>query len=1006
MNHSKITPAIVSETTVPASQKREPVPSDYQHDGYGSAYDTLTIAGHHVTPLRIPTDPNFDKDAGGCKVPLLKDYLSIHSAKKSALLRKRFGDTDRGAGVLVVGDLFFVDSDVKNSIVAEIIRQAFEEVFHIQPSRVGGNPKRLWPMRIDASVSHSLTKSIKFKTRPDESDPKEQYEQVEFFRVKLDGTASRQIVMSGEHSDEHGQYKWYDGGPERPISEYHVVTEASFIRFRDLVIERSNAAGFECSMERPDFRNRTKANPDLFRDFEGNPIVTPDDSEAEDFMERRSPFEGYPVGKLRELQAHDDWKRFHYDELSLRVFEVCSCGRGEEYRQYCFDKAFSANGEGRHQDSEFLWTRINGLFDRSEEYTGKRRGLPSIFKRYRDHIADVRELESLTIRDDLITRIRDAKSESDLIPLKRECRELELSEAHRQTITGEVEDWYEAHKGKTPSSESIALDWHPAPKPKDKNLMRRDIILERASVYSDEFGNTRLRKGDGNDYLVGADDYMVYCRQTIDKVLGVHLKKSEGLELSEALFAVVPEKKIPVFNRYALIRTPNDQTGEVAEHVYIDTGWPCRSVIHVRAGDWEVIQASACPVRFTRIKDFNGALPNVSKKTTRLSWDTFCASHMPTIPKHDRIIVQAWGLDSMRSGRDFAILTLLGGHGVGKTYAARALIAVLDPTIGDISSDGLGEDFDRLSSRVHLYAHDDLEGKLKPGEQKLVGRRATGSKRTRRLMYAERMVTRPITGPQIMTANEPPLTTTDGKSRQLLINCVRIELPKGVKAPDDAELSEALDADLPSVFAGILDELAGVLQPAPTVSVRTSDVRFKRLLRIGATLHENWLGDPDDFATALEAKIVEERQSALDELPAVRALVDIAKNRKGLPPVLLSAEELKSLAWKYHEFHHGHIHNRSGNGWPLTARAMTKQLKESNQTMLDEGVRIVRHTVNPKKRRWVLQPIKGAKGKPVEYAHSGLKGKYRMGVSGELANSGDWIELDESGSESDRPSLH
>ena len=729
-------------------------------------------------------------------------------------------------------------------------------------------------MRIAPAVPHSLTQpSIKIGTADDK---------VEFWRGKPDGVSNQQVVMSGKHSDECGDYQWFNGGPNTPITDYPIVTAESFTAFRNLVVQRCTDAGIECGIGAQDFSERTTANDELFTDHEGVPIA----DDVEEFMAGISPFASYPLGKLKELQAHDDWSGLHYNQLQLRVFDVRSIGDTPELRQYCFDKAFSPNWGGRHTDDDELWGRINGLFDRSSDYVAGSgsRSLATPFMRYREHVADQREVESLAIRDDLVQRIHACQSEADFIPLRRECKRLELSDGHKDAVTVAVDEWYEAHKGKAPSKQTLIGEWYPAPPPKDITLFRSQLMRERSKVYLDHYGNGRFKASSGDDYLIGTVEFKSYSRQVIERVTGKSLNKAQASDLGDSLVANAPDEKQIVYRRYASAREQLPD-GTWSESVYIDTGWPCRSAICVNAEGWHVMPVNECPIKFIREHGFTGELPLVSEDTPRLDWWTFCERHMPAIPKNDRTLVQAWVLDAMRSGKGFAILTLLGDWSGGKSAAAHVLVALLDSIAGDLSSDGFSDDYARLATKSHLYVHEDLTGGLKEPYQKLIGKRATGTSVRYRPVFEERLITLDLTGPQIITANREPLTLIDAKSRQLLIRCLDADQFAVANPPTDDEIEANLRADLPGAFRVMLDSLSDVLRDLGTIKVKPSRVRFKRLLRVGACLYDSELVAGCVVAD-VEARA--DRATDLDGAPAVQALIELATSRQGEPPVLIT----------------------------------------------------------------------------------------------------------------------
>lgn len=154
----------------------------------------------------------------------------------------------------------------------------------------------------------------------------------------------------------------------------------------------------------------------------------------------------------------------------------------------------------------------------------------------------------------------------------------------------------------------------------------------------------------------------IYYKETGDAPSKQDLEKALRLIEAQALF---DGKKIPLYIRYA----------EHGGCIYIDLCNREWEQVKISATGWEIIRSINSPVKFIR----HQGMSELSKPVQGGSFDNF-RKFLNIESKEDWILINSWIIGAMKNSGPFPILCLHGEQGSGKSFMARLIRDLVDPS--------------------------------------------------------------------------------------------------------------------------------------------------------------------------------------------------------------------------------------------------------------------------------------------------------------------------------------
>jgi len=181
----------------------------------------------------------------------------------------------------------------------------------------------------------------------------------------------------------------------------------------------------------------------------------------------------------------------------------------------------------------------------------------------------------------------------------------------------------------------------------------------------------------------------------------------------------------------------------------------------------------------------------------------------------------------------YPILVLVAEQGASKTTTCKFIRSILDPS--DLGVQGFPSDRKDMvlaSNNAHILIYDNLRYLSKKWSDILCIGSTGGNDPTRKLYTDGELVNHRFLVPLILNGIHDFVEEPDLAQR-----CIRLELksiPEN-KRRDQKELSEAFYADLPSIFRGLLDLTAKILEKLPTAIVTYPERMLSYVQYLAAT---------------------------------------------------------------------------------------------------------------------------------------------------------------------------
>lgn len=361
----------------------------------------------------------------------------------------------------------------------------------------------------------------------------------------------------------------------------------------------------------------------------------------------------------------------------------------------------------------------------------------------------------------------------------------------------------------------------------------------------------------------------------------------------------------------------------VGDKVWIDLVDKQWRAIEIDSNGWRIVDAP--PVRFVRRKAMT-ALPEPLPGGT-----------MNELREHVRIADDSWPLvvgwlaGAYAPSGPYPALAFRGSHGAGKSWAARQLRSLIDPSIADIRSEPREpRDLVISAKAAHVMALDNLSS-IPPWLSDGLCRLATGGGYAARALYTDDdEIVIDVQRPVILTGITDVVTAPD-----LLDRCLLVELD--AIAPKDRRTERAL---LAAWAAGPQRRLIGTLCSAMATALRRrDDIKLAILPRLAdwaelATAAEPALGlDDGAILAALDEHADEATTIALEASVIASPLRDFVAEQPNCEWLGTPGELLNVLSARVDP----HLVARDKK-WPKTARGLAGAIARIAKALADTGL--------------------------------------------------------------------
>lgn len=397
-------------------------------------------------------------------------------------------------------------------------------------------------------------------------------------------------------------------------------------------------------------------------------------------------------------------------------------------------------------------------------------------------------------------------------------------------------------------------------------------------------------------------------------------------------------------SRHALLEINESLQAHAEMHNTITPTWsrvsPIKDGIEIDVGDEE----------HTRVRISNGRVETISNGSEVLFYRPALLKPMvfPSESGNWRLLKKYVNLDDMSfllfmawlsytlahpkiSSSKYVILAILGGQGSGKSLLSKIIKDLIDPSVVGVQVlPGNTKDLAIAGQQSHVLCYDNLR-QLSPSMADALCVAATGGSMSGRKLYSDgdqhvlqlhvalvlngihAFIDQPDLAQRCLPLHLQPLAD----------NCRRSE----------AEMAEALAADMPAIQRGLLDLIAQVFMHLPKANVSMPERMFDFCRWLAAM---EMVDDAPDgaYQGAYSYALGQGQRDALLDNVLAAALLDFGEGLDdgqwfGTPTKLLEA-----LCWEVP------LSTQRSRDWPDNPIALSKRLQSLQAGLLTQGVRI------------------------------------------------------------------
>jgi hypothetical protein len=372
------------------------------------------------------------------------------------------------------------------------------------------------------------------------------------------------------------------------------------------------------------------------------------------------------------------------------------------------------------------------------------------------------------------------------------------------------------------------------------------------------------------------------------------------------------------------------------ERCYLDLCAPDWRCVEIDATGWRIIPDP--PVRFIRRPGML-ALP-----VPRPGGDLAQLGDFLNVTPQQRPLIFAWLVQALQDRGPYPVLIIQGEQGTAKSWLARCLRALIDPSVAALRTTPREErDLLIAASNSHVIALDNLSG-IAPWLSDALCRLATGGGFSTRQLYTDTeevfiQVQRPI----LLNGIDDIATRHDLLDRALVLNLKPI--PDAKRRPETALLADFARAR-PALLGALLEGMVTALRHLPQTHLPT----LPRLadFALWATAAETaWGAAAGDFINAYRQNRLDAVAAGLEGSLVARALRTWCEHQGPRGTWSGTSSELLNQLTPV-------VGNEAvASAWPKSAKALTGQLKRLATGLRTTGVQVTQRKSADGTRRLV-----------------------------------------------------
>jgi hypothetical protein len=395
----------------------------------------------------------------------------------------------------------------------------------------------------------------------------------------------------------------------------------------------------------------------------------------------------------------------------------------------------------------------------------------------------------------------------------------------------------------------------------------------------------------------------------------------------------------------------------VAEHqktIYLDLCDEDWRVVRISSEGWELIDATAAPVRFTRSKGM-GRLP-VPEKSLEPSFTLEPLRELLNLGKTEEEnersfrLILAWLMQALRGRGPYPVLVLLGERGSAKSTAARILRSLVDPSTVPLRTMPRNpHDLYIDATSSWTISLDNISSLPKWLSDTLCMIATGGGFSTRQLFTDREQELFEAMRPVILNGITDVVTADDLVQRSLIVRLPAIQ--KGGYRTERA-IQQDLEAARPKILGALLDAAVEGLRRVDSVEVLAMP-RMGDFASWAAACEEALGSEPGTFMKALGASDEEGAQQALEASPLAEPLYELARaNPKGWEG---TATELLGRLRDFADEELQHTKE-----WPKAANVLSSRLSRLAPLFREAGTLSIEQLSRADARgtkRWSVRPL-------------------------------------------------
>ena len=360
----------------------------------------------------------------------------------------------------------------------------------------------------------------------------------------------------------------------------------------------------------------------------------------------------------------------------------------------------------------------------------------------------------------------------------------------------------------------------------------------------------------------------------------------------------------------------------VAKHdaaYYLDLGVSGQShAVCITSLGWRVIENP--PVRFLRPDTMRPLPKPVAMGDLSQLWQ------LVNIPEHDRLLVVAWLIESLRLDTPFPVLELIGEQGSAKSTTQTMLRRLIDPNACDLrAAPKKTEDIFVTGGVNWLVSYENISH-LSPSMQDALCVLATGGGFAKRKLYSDAdesviIVKRPV----ILNGISVAITAQD-----LIDRAISIETPIMTQRVEINEIWRIYEEKHPELLGALLDVFTQALALLSTIQLPTADCpRLIEFTRLGMAIAEVTGSTSEAFLKAFNECRYESIARTIDASPVASALIEWFESNHKRTTIL----PIKTLFTQVERYR-----PNSTDSWPRSAKGFADALRRAAPALRQMGI--------------------------------------------------------------------